>query len=254
MKKIRVLASTTFGELLREKFFVVGIVVALLLVALSYLLGNLSFYEATRILFNLGTLAIELVTLGLSVFAGAILLHKEIEMRTCQIILTRPISRTQFLIGKWLGLLLFILAVLFGLGALVLVLGKDSFLKISFLWILLEIGLKSALIMTLVFLASVVLRPVLSALIGLSIYFLGHSVGDIKYFLNRGLKGEEQPFFVLLLEKCIPRFDLFNWKSFYFLEKGLLPEDIAAMNLHYLSWTLFFLTLATLTWRRRDIV
>lgn len=253
MKKIKVLAWTTFQELLREKFFMIGLVVAALLVILSYLLGNLSIDEANRILFNLGILAIELVTLSLGVFAGARLISKEIELRTCQIILTRPLSRTHFLLGKWFGLLLFIFAALLMLSVLVLLLGGKIFFKSSFIWIVMEIGLKSCLVMTIVFLSSLFLRPVLAALIGLCVYFLGHSVEDVKFFVKgRGLE-TEMPFIVTVLEKVTPRFDFFNWKSFYFLERLFTEKQILLMISHYLVWIIFLLMIGLVSWRKKDI-
>ncbi len=253
MKKIRALAWVTFEELLRERFFVVGLVVALILVTLSYLLGDLTFNEAKRILFNMGTLAIEIVTVGLAVFAGARLVNKEIELRTCQITLTRPISRTQFLLGKWLGLFLFILSVLMGLSLLVLILGGEVFRRLSFLEVMLEIGLKSWLIMSVVFLASLFLRPVLSAIIGISIYFLGHSIEDIRFFLKRGSGDGQVPPIMSVIEKAVPRFDLFNWKSYYYLEKSLTEKQVLAMSSHYTAWIFFLVILSLLAWRKKDI-
>jgi ABC-type transport system involved in multi-copper enzyme maturation permease subunit len=253
MRKIKALSWTTFQELLREKFFVVGIVVALILVTLSYLLGSLSFDEATRILFNLGTLAIEVVTIGLGVFAGSRLVSKEIELRTCQIILTRPISRVQFLIGKWMGLFLFILSVLTGLSILVLILGGSKFLAWDFLWIVLEIGLKASVVMTVVFLSSLFLRPVLAAIIGICIYFLGHSVEDIRFFLKKSSPDGEIPPIMGVIEKVVPRFDLFNWKSYYFIENALSHKQVALMFSHYIAWTLFLLVVGLISWRKKDI-
>ncbi len=253
MRKIRTLAWTTYQELLRERFFAVGIIVAFLLVVLSYLLGSLSFDEANRIMFNLGILAIELVTLSLGIFAGARLVSKEIELRTCQIILTRPLSRTHFLLGKWFGLFLFILSILIALSILVLFLGGESFQRISYFWIALEIGLKSWLIMTIVFLSSLALRPVLAALIGISVYFLGHSVDDIRFFLKVKPTDVEQPLLLSILEKAVPRFDQFNWKSYYFLEKAFTEKQVFLMISHYSVWIAFLLLLSLVSWRKKDI-
>ncbi len=253
MKKIKTLAWTTFQELIRERFFAVGFIVAILLVMLSYLLGNLSIDEASRILFNLGVLAIELVTLSLGIFAGARLVSKEIELRTCQIILTRPLSRIHFLLGKWFGLFLFIFSVLIGLSILVLLLGGQSFFKTSFLWISLGIGLKAWLIMTFVFLSSLVLRPVLAALIGICVYLLGHSIEDIKFFVRIKGAAEEYPPFITIIEKIVPRFDLFNWKSFYFLEKTFSEKQIFLMISHYSVWIIFLLIISLISWRKKDI-
>ncbi len=254
MKKIKALAWTTFQELLRERFFVVGIIVALLLVVMSYLLGNISIDEASAILFNLGVFAIEIVTVSLGIFAGARLVSREIELRTCQIILTRPLSRTHFLLGKWFGLLLFILLILLSLSVLIFLLGGEYFQKISYIWIISEIGLKACLVMTVVFLSSLQLRPVLAAFIGISIYFLGHSVEDIKFFIKRGMeRGAEPPFISHLLDKLVPRFDLFNWKNSYYLEQVFTQKQIVLMLSHYSVWIFFLLILSLISWRKKDI-
>jgi Cu-processing system permease protein len=252
MKKVWTLAVTTFQELIREKFFVVGLVMAFLLVALSYLLGSLSFYEQTRILFNIGTMGIELVLIGLALFSGSVLIHKEIELRTCQIILTRPLSRTIFLLGKWTGLLIFIFLTTLLLGLVLLLLSFEQFSNLNYLFVLEQIFLKVVLLMSLAFFMGLVLRPVLASLVGLSLYLLSHSVQDIQFFLKRA-HGGQIPDWFLIAQKLIPRFDQFNWKSFYFIEKGIPSESFAMMNFHYLSWIFLILSACLLVWRKKDI-
>lgn len=251
MKKILTLAWTTYQELIRARFFFVGIVFALILVVLSYLLGNLSFEEEKRILFNLGSAGIEFVTIGLGLFAGATLVSKEIELRTCQIVLTRPLSRSHFLLGKWFGLVLFILMILAGLSILVLLLGGSAFQKPAFFVIMTQVGLKALVIMSCVFLTSLFLRPVLSALIGITVYIAGHSMEDIRFFVKRGTGEVPQSFEVI--SNLIPRFDTFNWKSFYFVEKGVPEGQTSLMLAHFTAWILFFLIVSLISWRKKDI-
>lgn len=252
MKKVWTLAYTTFQELIREKFFVVGLVMAFLLVSLSYLLGSLSFYEQTRILFNIGTLGIELVLIGLALFSGSSLIHKEIELRTCQIILTRPLSRTLFLLGKWSGLLIFVLVTTVLLGFVLLGLSSEQFANTNFLFVMIQIFLKVVLLMSLAFFMGLVLRPVLASLVGLSLYLLSHAVQDIQFFLKRA-HGGQIPEWFFGVQKLIPRFDQFNWKSFYFIENGITLEKFATMTLHYSAWIFLILSSCLLVWRKKDI-
>lgn len=252
MKKVFTLAWTTFQELVRARFFVVGIVFAVLLVALSYLLSTLSFDEENRIVFNLGLMGVEFVTIGLGLFAGATLVSREIELRTCQIILTRPLSRFHFLVGKWFGLFLFIAVILFGLALVILLLGGDPLLKPAFFVIITQIGLKSLVIMSAVFLSSLFFRPVLAALLGITLYIAGHSIDDIQFFIKRGISGEI-PTVVKMMEVIIPRFDVFNWKSYYFLEKGISSEQTFLMVTHFSSWIIFLVVISLIFWRKKDI-
>jgi len=252
MKKIYTLAWTTFQELVRARFFVVGIVFAILLVALSYLLSTLSFDEENRIVFNLGLMGVEFVTIGLGLFAGATLVSREIELRTCQIILTRPLSRFHFLIGKWCGLFIFIAVILIGLALVILLLGGKPILKPAFFIIITQIGLKSLVIMSAVFLSSLFFRPVLAALLGITLYIAGHSIDDIQFFIKRGISGEI-PTIVKMMEVVIPRFDVFNWKSYYFLEKGISSEQTFLMTAHFSSWIVFLVVISLIFWRKKDI-
>ncbi|MFN8791041.1 MAG: ABC transporter permease [Bdellovibrionales bacterium] len=251
MKKILTLAWTTYQELIRAKFFFVGIIFALILVTLSYLLGNLSFEEEKRILFNLGSSGIEFVTIGLGLFAGATLVSKEIELRTCQIILTRPLSRSHFLLGKWLGLVLFIFVILFGLSILVQALGGGAFQKPAFIVIMSQIMLKAIVVMSCVFLVSLFLRPVLSALLGITIYLVGHSLSDIRFFFKKGTG--EVPMAFEVFSNSFPRFDTFNWKSFYFIEKGIPEGQASLMVGHFVAWIVLCLAISLLSWRKKDI-
>lgn len=252
MKKIWTLGITTFRELIREKFFIVGLVMAFLLVSVSYLLGTLSFYEKNRILFNVGTMGIEFVLIGLGLLAGSVLIHREIELRTCQIILTRPLTRSYFLIGKWLGLFIFLTLTALLLSVLLLLLSFDQFSNVSFLYSLVQIFLKSVLLMSLSFLLSLSLRPVLASLVGFCIYLFAHAIENIHFFLKRSHEGQIPEWFKIV-ERGIPRFDQFNWKSFYYIENGIDFNIFAKMSFHYITWIFLVLMISLLVWRKKDI-
>lgn len=102
MYKVWTLARTTLREMLRERVFMVAVLIAIVLLALSFLLGALSFAEQRKILADFGFLAVQISGLGVSLFAGAYLLAKEIEKQTCLLILSRPVTRSQFILGKLL--------------------------------------------------------------------------------------------------------------------------------------------------------
>ena len=91
MYKVWTLARTTLREMLRERVFMVAVLVAIALLGLSFLLGALSFAEQRKILTDFGFLAIQISGLGISLFSGAYLLAKEIEKQTCLLILSRPL-------------------------------------------------------------------------------------------------------------------------------------------------------------------
>ena len=116
MAKVFTLAKTTLQEMLREKVFSIVLLIAVALLGLSFLLGALSFAEQRKILADFGFLAIEIGLLGVSLFSGSYLISKEIEKQTCLLILSRPVSRQQFILGKILGVVALTTLLLFSWG------------------------------------------------------------------------------------------------------------------------------------------
>ncbi len=104
MYNIGVIALNTFRENLRDKILYNLLLFAGLLIAASMLLGSLSISEQEKIVTDMGLAAINLIGVIIAVFVGIGLVSKEIERRTIYTIMARPISRAQFVVGKYLGL------------------------------------------------------------------------------------------------------------------------------------------------------
>jgi Cu-processing system permease protein len=121
MRAMMIIASNTFREIIRDRILYGIVVFALLLIGLSLALGGLSFSEEARISANFGFTGIQLSTAVLAIFIGSTLVSRELEKQTILTLLARPITRTQFLLGKLLGLIFVIMTVMAGL-ALVLAL------------------------------------------------------------------------------------------------------------------------------------
>ncbi len=253
MNKIRVIAFTTFRELIREKFFLVIVFVAVFLLALSLLLGELSFDEVQKILADIGFLAIQISSLGIALFAGSNMLSREIEKQTCLLMLSRPITRTEFLLGKYFGIALLITVLNLSLSlALMLLLGTWSW-SVHMFQIAFSLWLEALVVLSLVFVFSIALRPVLSVMCGLTIYFVGSWLEDLTYFAKKsGDSGFET--FARAANWIFPNFHRFNWKNYFFLETGLAGSDMGAIVLHYVPWAALMLIAATALFKRKDIV
>ncbi|MFS4459679.1 ABC transporter permease [Bdellovibrio sp. HCB2-146] len=256
MFKVLTLAHTTLREMLRERIFWVVVVMAVGLFALSFLMGALSFAEQRKILTDFGFLAIHISALGVSLFSGAYLLAKEIEKQTCLLILSRPISRDQFILGKTFGLIALNTLLMFALGfVLFLLLGlwKDSKLWLSFIEICMSLWLESVVILSLVICFSLIVRPVLSLAAGAVVFLLGHWLGDLAFFAQKS----QQESLVQIVEGLhwvTPNLYRMNWKSTYFLEKGIPGGDVLWMLGHTVGWVLLALVVTSFLFRRKDIV
>jgi len=106
MRVIRAIAVNVFKESVRDKVLYNLVFFAVMLIAASYLLSQLTAGQDIKIIKDLGLFAMSLFGLFIAVFIGVGLVSKEVEKRSIYSLLTKPISRQQFVVGKYLGLLL----------------------------------------------------------------------------------------------------------------------------------------------------
>ena len=106
MGAIGVIAVNAFRESLRDKILYNLVLFAGLLIGLSVLLADLSITEHHKVMADMGLAAINVIGVIIAIFVGISLVNKEIERRTIYTIMARPISRTFFIMGKYLGLAL----------------------------------------------------------------------------------------------------------------------------------------------------
>lgn len=253
MKSVFAIAQTTFRELIREKLFIVIFFIAVGLLLLSVALSNLSIWEFQRILSDFSLSSMEIAALGIVLFSGSFIIHKEIEKQTCLLLLSKPITRRDFIVGKFLGLSALIFLTLLTLMILLnLILFKPEFVSNSAL-ILVNIYLKILVMLAFVFVFSVYIRPVFSLLFGLSFYFYGHGINSIEFLIK---KTNDEGLIRLqkLLEDISPQFFRFNWKNYYFLQTPPSMQEFFVMVGYFLVWILFLLALSVHGFNRRDIV
>src|SRR3954471_5068071 len=109
MRAIRYIAVNVFKESVRDKVLYNLVFFAVLLIAVSFLLGQLTAGQDIKIIKDLGLAAISIFGLFISVFIGIGLVSKEVERRSIYSILSKPVRREEFIVGKYLGLVLTLL-------------------------------------------------------------------------------------------------------------------------------------------------
>ena len=101
-----IIALNVFRECVRDKVLYSLVLFAVVMIAASYLLSQLSAGHDIKIIKDLGLAAMSLFGLFIAVFIGIGLVSKEVEKRSIYSLLTKPIRRHEFIVGKYLGLLL----------------------------------------------------------------------------------------------------------------------------------------------------
>ena len=185
--KIRAIAINTFREAARNKVFYLLIVVGLVFVLSSRVVSLLVIGDRVQVLKDIGLAAINFFSVLIAIFTGINLVFKEIDKKTVYNILSKPISRHCFILGKFLGLAFTLLV---ALGSMMLVFSMflllaagefDWRLLIYFLLLYSELLIITAV--SLVF--SSFSTPILSSIFTIIVYLIGHVVWTFNEFKHR---------------------------------------------------------------------
>jgi len=106
VKSISSIASTTVGEAVRRKVLLVILLIGLLFMIIAPGLGVLSARSETTVLKSMMLGIIQLTSAVIAIVLTVYMIPNEIERRTIYTILSKPVQRWQFLVGKYLGAVL----------------------------------------------------------------------------------------------------------------------------------------------------
>ena len=106
MKNVWILATNSWRENLRSRYYLMTAVFGVVLIYVSLLLGVLAADQEIRVLLDFGLGAIELMGLVAAVYGACTIILREMETKTIYLILTRPVGRGEYLMGRFLGLML----------------------------------------------------------------------------------------------------------------------------------------------------
>jgi ABC-type transport system involved in multi-copper enzyme maturation permease subunit len=105
MSKIQAIALNTFKEAVRNKVLYFLLIFALLLMGFSGVISDLSIAAPEKLIKDMGLAAIDFIGFLIAVFVGVYLVYNELDKKTVYTIVSKPIDRYQFILGKFFGLL-----------------------------------------------------------------------------------------------------------------------------------------------------
>jgi ABC-type transport system involved in multi-copper enzyme maturation permease subunit len=104
--RVGIIAFNTFREAVRDRVLYNLIIFALIMIGASLLLGQITIGVERQLLINLGLTSISIFGVLIAIFIGIGLVSKEIDKRTLYTLLTRPVRRWEFILGKFFGLVI----------------------------------------------------------------------------------------------------------------------------------------------------
>jgi len=253
MWSLMVVAGNTFRETVRDKILYNLVLFALLLIGTSVLLGTLTIGEQARIVNDLGLAAINLVSVVIAIFVGIGLVTKEIERRTVYTILSRPITRVQFLLGKYIGLGFIVVAnvTIMFIMFLATIWFTGNTIHASLFQAVELILVETLLVMAIAMFFSTFSSSVLSATMTIGLYIIGHLTGDLKGIAEKSQNPVAESMMTALYY-ILPDLEALNVKGQ--AANGVPVEAAfqAASTAYGLLYAALLLTGACLIFQRRD--
>lgn len=214
MKKIFAISRYTVKENIRNKIFYVLIFFAFLILFATLLFSILGGEQELRLLIDFGLAAIEFFALLLTIFASVNLILEEIDNKTIYLLLTRPLSRIEYLLGRYFGILtaVYLSIVVMSIGHLFLLLLKKWSLETGYFLVIFSLGFKIMLISSIAIFFSLFSTSAISS-ISFTFFFwlLGHFTEELKFLGSKLSIFWQYPakFFFYL----IPNFQYFNFRE-----------------------------------------
>jgi len=254
--RLSAITLNTFREAVRDRVLYNLIVFVLLLVASAPLFGQISIGIERLILVNVGLSSISLFGTIIAILVGIGLVSKEIEKKTLYTILSRPVRRWEFIVGKYFGLLLTLVVntafMTIGLYLALLVtghsLGKaDALLLVAIYCIVLQFMMMVAL--TLLF--SSFSTPVFSAIFAFALFVIGTFAEDLKNFaaMSHGVT----QWLATAAAYVVPNFASLNVISQAAHEQPISGSMVAFNTLYALLYSGAVTAAAVLIFERRNL-
>ncbi|MCZ8241543.1 MULTISPECIES: ABC transporter permease [Microcystis] len=252
--RIWAIAANSFREVIRDRILYFIGFFALLMAFAWRLLPEIAVGTHQKIFLDLGLAAIGLLGVIVAVFVGTGLINQEIDKRTILVLIPKPLSRAEFILGKHLGLsgvLAVMLGVMLVIYLLMLLGMKVSFQALPLIVSVFYLGLELILIAAVAIAFGVFTSSILATLMTFGVYLMGHISKDL---IQLGIISKNPN--ILAITKNIylilPDLERLNFRNEAVY--GLLPSaDVLIANaLYSLVYTGLLLGISILIFSRRQ--
>jgi len=266
VRVIGLVAVNVFKESVRDKVLYNLVAFAVLLIASTYLLGQLTAGQDIKIIKDLGLAAIGTFGLMIAVFIGIGLVWKEVDKRSIYGILSKPVRRHEFILGKFAGLLLTL-----GVNVLVMTVAFYAVLALNawmaspealaamkvppldpaMLKAVLLIAVELTLVTALALFFSTFSSPFLSAGLTVGLWVIGHFNADFRNFGDI-VDSRTAVWLTRGLYYLLPNFSWFDIKAQVVWGEPVPMMDVALAVIYGLVYVALVMTGALAIFARRD--
>jgi Cu-processing system permease protein len=267
MSGIKSLAFVTFKEGIRSRALFGIFIMALLAFGATVTLTNLFMRDITKVAADLSLATITFSGLLMVIFIGTNLLSKDIDKRTIYMVISRPISRSQYIVGKFLGLSLLIIAAVLFLGIIsslpVYFAGlsyqnpESIFRWDIYIIAIIFIAMKLILIASMIiFFSSITSTSFISLILTVATYIIGSTTEVVKGLIDVKVEGVEiSPLMgsiIKFIYYIFPNLSAFDLKTLAAHGIALPHNYLLWVPLYWVLYTLSMITASSLFMERRE--
>lgn len=251
--KVFAIAINTFKEAIRNKILFTIIFFALLMMGASIILNNVTIGQQAKIIKDMGLASINIFGILIAIFVGIGLVYKEIDKKTIYTIISKPIHRYEFLIGKYLGLVITLITELIFMTMVffLIILIYENGIQFNLLSAIFLILIELMVVTSVGIFFSSFSTPILSGLFTLSFYIIGHLTSDLKALgkisENRFTKNITE-----ILYYIIPNLENFNIKADVVYQLPVSSGYILWAAIYGMIYITLILFLSVLIFQWRD--
>ena len=253
MNSIIIIALATFTEARRNRVTLIVAAFALIMLLSTSVMLGVTIFTLDRVATDFGLGVMSLLLVGLAVFLSSGQLSKEIDRRTIFLVLSRPVSRTQFVLGRALGTVITLWVLL--LAMCLVFLAQLMFLNMNVT--IAQVAAVLGLMIELVLLTGVGVLfssfsgTLVSSMATVAIYIAGHLSGDLLIIANRA-KSDALRVLAKGMYWFLPQLDRVDYKLKATYELPIDWSQFSSATVYIAAYTMAVLTLAVITFRRVD--
>jgi ABC-type transport system involved in multi-copper enzyme maturation permease subunit len=251
--RIWAICRNIYLEGFRQKVFTAAVVFAVILIVLSVFLGPFSLGEISKIVRDFGLAISSLLGIFVIVTVGSSILYRDLERRTIFTIVTRPIRPREIIIGKFLGLAMLVISLVFAMSIIqqLVILLSEGRLDLPILVAPLFYCFEVMIMTSVLLLFSSFSSAAFSSIMTVVLFIVGHASPDLKLFADTVkspfLKTISTVFYYLL-----PNLENFNLRLDV-VYRLPLPADQALYVVCYgIMYTVLLLFLSVIIFEGRE--
>jgi ABC-type transport system involved in multi-copper enzyme maturation permease subunit len=202
MKRIFSLAAITFKEGIRNRALFGIALFAFFLLGLNIAVAGFFMRDIGKVTVDMNLSALSFAGLLLIFFVGINLMAKDIDRKTIHLVLSKPISRAQYIWGKFFGIQLFALVsllvlVVFSCATIFLLLHLYPDYFVGFYWSVFLVACffvfvkMSVLAGIVVFFSSVTSSSFITLIFSISSYIVGVTIEEVVFYLQSEFAAKE---------------------------------------------------------------